>query len=213
MFAFNIRKLLTATAAASVLVFAPVAIAQDTDTLLADGDTAANAGDFGKALELFQKVCAQGAAKGCEKAGLVLASPNTGQVNLDAAAAAFEKGCGLGNVFSCARVQSIQDYRDQVAKLEAGCEADDGEACNTLGQLHAIWKTGDEQEIERNFAKACGLGDQDGCYNAAFSSIGDDAGESDILAAKVEFKRLCDAQHEPSCEALKKFEEPSLSDG
>lgn len=205
----NVKNAKTASISIAVFLALGSPALAKTDTaaqLLAEGNSAANAGDFNKALDLFQKACAKKSDKACEYVGFIQSEGHNGSVNLDAASTAFNKSCEMGNVFSCSKVKSIKKYRQEVATLDAGCAKDDGEACNSLAQLHMIWKTEDAATNRSNFSKSCGLGYQDGCYNYSIMLRDGKGGKRDIPLAKAGFEKLCAVEHVKACDSAKKLE-------
>lgn len=128
-----------------------------------------DANESPKAIDYFLKGCAHGYAQGCYAAGLgsMLRSPR----NLEMAARAFEAGCQLEHLDSCAMRSAMHELTSNenpsaaFAEYDRTCAAGSAVGCSLAGDRLVAGRhmKADEALGLRFLERACDLGESSAC--------------------------------------------------
>lgn len=121
------------------------------------------------------------------------------------------KACDAGSAEACAAIARFYiegntpaDLKPAMKFLAAACTAGHGWSCNTLGMNvnHGAPATEDDPAQTKAmafFLQACGLGNKDGCFNAAVSrQWGEGAKKDPVLAIEL-YEKACALDHPEGC--------------
>jgi TPR repeat protein len=120
--------------------------------------------DVKKAGALFQQACDAGDAFACGSLGAMHAQGELGAKDLPKAAALFKKACDGGSASGCNQLgnATVATSLEGAMTLWAkACKGGYAAACTNLGR--AFRKQKDDRNAEKAFARACKLGDSEGC--------------------------------------------------
>jgi len=132
-----------------------------------DGEGVAK--DAKKSAQLSQKACDGGDAFACGTLGSLWAQGELGAKDVEKAAALFKRACDGGSASGCNQLGNataaglgVTKSLEQAMTLwTKACKGGNGAACTNAGRF--LRKQGDDRTADKAFARACRLGDDDGC--------------------------------------------------
>lgn len=158
--------------------------------------------DLPEARVLYERGCSLGWKPSCTMHALLMAGgvggPREPARAIQVAAAACggdALGCALAGML-LATVEGVKDPGAAEGYLRKGCDAKVGRACLILGDLYedADLKAGagSARAVEQ-WARACGLGEAEGCYKEATRGTSEGGARIDLV------RKACDGDHGPAC--------------
>lgn len=158
--------------------------------------------------QLCEESCEHGDGVACDRWGVANAKGiQDVKVDLDAAAAAFEKGCSLKVKNACKNGALLRMQRKETDKAEElakqGCEVGSSEACNIAGVLLSQ-ETGVGADISAiaafgYFEKACDGDVAVGCRNAGHLLKKGTGVEKDLTKALAMYEKGCKLEDPDAC--------------
>lgn len=132
-----------------------------------DGEGVAK--DVKKSAQLSQKACDGGDAFACGTLGSLWAQGELGPKDVEKAAALFKRACDGGSASGCNQLGNAtaaglgvgKSLEQAMTLWTKACKGGNGAACTNAGRF--LRKQGDDRTADKAFARACRLGDDDGC--------------------------------------------------
>lgn len=138
-------------------------------------------------------------------------------------AAGFDAACELGDMVACKQLGDAYYYGRGAARVvriaailyRQACDADIAEACTLLGKIYESQYSGEEASIEDLqamhgrapplYAKGCGLGDPEACFEHAQRLYNDAADQAGRDAAEALAQGSCDKKVLAACLLVAEF--------
>ena len=143
------------------------------------------------------------ALAGCNNLAAMMTTPE----ERAEAAALLQRACDAGLGVACTNLAQRIDLGtapgaetlDPLALRQRGCEGGDARACILAGYAMTIAEPPANDSAIRNFARACDLGEGDGCYRLGLVLRDRTDAAPDWQRAQQTFDRACDDGNDDSC--------------
>jgi uncharacterized protein len=157
-----------------------------------------------------QHGCLTGSADTCMQLGLAFyAGTAPFPRDLPRSAAAYQRGCDLGQGLACSNLGDAYEYGSGVPRdlsraaafYERACRTGNALGCSNLGHLlkHGEGVARDAQRARALFRDACTGGDVYGCLHAALMAAEDAGAPRDSPRAVEHWQRACDRRDGRAC--------------
>ncbi len=201
---------------------APLAAAED---LCGSGDQAAcvesgvkykeegGAAKLARALEIFDRACTAGDARGCNELGRLYYNGTGIKRDQARAMPLFAKSCDGGRAGGCRNLAvgylfgqgglEINGARAR-ALVEKACELREGSACTDLAAMYAVGQGGEKNlaQAAAFSAKGCNEGAPKGCFEAGVAYENGNGVAKDAARAVGFYVRGCDEKYAIACNNL-----------